>query len=285
MPDVQETLGSMGEALDKADLSLEKIAYAAAILVAGIVIIRVLLMLTSQMLKHSKLDSSIKRVLRSTVKFVLGVVLSISVLAYLNVEISSLVALLSVAALAVSLALQNLLSNVAGGMLLLSTKPFAVGDFIEAAGVMGTVAETGVFYTKLKGIDNKVIQIPNSELSQGKVTNYSAEENRRIDLKISASYDAPFEKVKSCILRVVCEHPKTFATPEPMVRVNSFGESAIEYIVRVWCANQDYWDIYFDLLEGIKTAFDRDGIEMTYNHLNVHMMPEKREIPRDSGQN
>lgn len=276
MPDVQETLGSVGEALDKADLSLEKIAYAAAILIAGIVIIRVLLMLTDQMLKHSKLDSRIKHVLRGTVKFVLGVVLSIAVLGYLNVEISSLVALLSVAALAVSLALQNLLSNVAGGMLLLSTKPFAIGDFIEAAGVMGTVAETGVFYTKLKAIDNKVIQIPNSELAQGKVTNYSAEENRRIDLKISASYDAPFEKVKACILRVVCEHPKTFATPEPMVRVNSFGESSIEYIIRVWCANADYWDIYFDLLEGIKTAFDRDGIEMTYNHLNVHMMPEKK---------
>ena len=275
MPDVQETLGSVGEALDKADLSLEKIAYAAAILIAGIVIIRVLLMLTDQMLKHSKLDSRIKHVLRGTVKFVLGVVLSIAVLGYLNVEITSLVALLSVAALAVSLALQNLLSNVAGGMLLLSTKPFAIGDFIEAAGVMGTVAETGVFYTKLKTIDNKVIQVPNNELSQGKVTNYSTEENRRIDLKITASYDAPFEKVKACLLQVVCEHPKTFATPEPVVRVNSFGESSIEYIIRVWCANADYWDIYYDLLEGIKTAFDRDGIEMTYNHLNVHMMPGK----------
>ena len=276
MPDVQETLGNVGEALDKADLSLEKIAYAAAILVVGIILIRVLMLGVSRMLNRSKLDANMKRILRGVVKFVLGFVLAITVLGYLHVEITSLVALLSVAALAVSLALQNLLSNVAGGMLLLSTKPFTIGDFIEAAGVMGTVAETGVFYTKLKTIDNKVIQIPNSELSQGKVTNYSTEEDRRIDLKITASYDAPFEKVKACLLQVVCEHPKTFATPEPVVRVNSFGESSIEYIIRVWCANADYWDIYYDLLEGIKTAFDRDGIQMTYNHLNVHMMPEKK---------
>lgn len=278
MPDVQETLGSVGEALDKADLSLEKILYAAVILAVGIILIRVLMMGLSRMLNRSKLDAHMKNILRGVLRFALGFVLAITVLGYLNVEVSSFVALLSVAALAVSFALQNLLSNVAGGMLLLSTKPFAVGDFIEAAGVMGTVAETGVFYTRLKAIDNKVIQVPNSELSQGKITNYSAEENRRIDLKISASYDAPYEKVKSCILRVVCEHPKTFATPDPMVRVNNFGESSIEYIIRVWCANQDYWDIYFDLLEGIKTAFDRDGIEMTYNHLNVHMIPEKRKL-------
>lgn len=277
MPDVQETLGSVGEALDKADLSLEKILYAAVILAVGIILIRVFLLGVSRMLNRSKLDAHVKNILQGALRFALGLVLAITVLGYLNVEVSSFVALLSVAALAVSFALQNLLSNVAGGMLLLSTKPFAVGDFIEAAGVMGTVAETGVFYTKLKAIDNKIIQIPNSELSQGKITNYSAEENRRIDLKISASYDAPYEKVKSCILRVVCEHPKTFATPEPMVRVNNFGESAIEYIIRVWCANQDYWDIYFDLLEGIKTAFDRDGIEITYNHLNVHIIPEKSE--------
>lgn len=275
MPDVQETLGNVGEALDKADLSLEKILYAAVILVVGIILIRVLMMGVSRMLDRTKLDANMKRILRSVVKFALGFVLAITVLDYLHVEITSLVALLSVAALAVSLAMQNLLSNVAGGLLLLSTKPYAMGDFIEAAGVMGTVAETGVFYTKLKSIDNKVIQIPNSELAQGKITNFSVEENRRIDLKVTASYNAPYEKVKDCIRRVIGEHPKTLATPEPVVRVNNFGESSIEYVLRVWCANADYWDVYYDLLEGIKSAFDRDGIEMTYNHLNVHMMPGK----------
>lgn len=272
MPDVQETVGSVGEALSKADLTLEKILYAVLITAVGIVAIRVLMLVMDRMLKRARFDANIKSILRSGMKFVLGFVLVIIVLGYLNVEVTSLVALLSVAALAVSLALQNLLSNVTGGLLLLSTKPFTVGDFVEAGGVMGTVSETGVFYTKLNSPDNKVIQIPNSELSQGKIINYSAQETRRLDLKISASYDAPVEQVKSCILRLLGEHPQTLATPEPMVRVNNFGESAIEYAVRVWCANADYWDVYFDVLEGIKAAFDREGIEMTYNHLNVHMV-------------
>lgn len=275
MPDVQETVGSMGEALSKADLTLEKILYAVLIAAVGIVAIRVLMAITDRMLKRARFDANIKSILRSGMKFVLGFVLVIIVLGYLNVEVTSLVALLSVAALAVSLALQNLLSNVAGGLLLLSTKPFTVGDFVEAGGVMGTVSETGVFYTKLNSPDNKVIQIPNSELSQGKIINYSAQETRRLDLKISASYDAPVEQVKACIQRVLGEHPQTLATPEPMVRVNNFGDSAIEYAVRVWCANADYWDVYFDVLEGIKAAFDREGIEMTYNHLNVHMIESK----------
>lgn len=272
MPDVQETVGSVGEALSKADLTLEKILYAVLITAVGIVAIRVLMAVTDRMLKRARFDANIKSILRSGMKFVLGFVLVIIVLGYLNVEVTSLVALLSVAALAVSLALQNLLSNVAGGLLLLSTKPFTVGDFVEAGGVMGTVSETGVFYTKLNSPDNKVIQIPNSELSQGKIINYSAQETRRLDLKISASYDAPVERVKSCILRLLGEHPQTLTAPEPMVRVNNFGDSAIEYAVRVWCANADYWDVYFDVLEGIKAAFDREGIEMTYNHLNVHMV-------------
>lgn len=278
MPDVQETVGSMGEALSKADLTLEKILYAVLIAVVGLVVIRVLMLIMDRMLKRARFDANIKSILRSGMKFVLGFVLVIIVLGYLNVEVTSLVALLSVAALAVSLALQNLLSNVAGGLLLLSTKPFTVGDFVETGGVMGTVSETGVFYTKLNSIDNKVIQIPNSELSQGKIINYSAQATRRLDLKISASYDAPVEQVKACILRVLTEDPRTLPDPAPQARVNQFGESAIEYVVRVWCANADYWDVYFDVLEGIKAAFDREGIEMTYNHLNVHMIENRKDV-------
>lgn len=266
----------MGEAFQKADLSVEKILYTVLIAAVGFVVVRVLMAGIDRMLQRTHFDARIKSILRSGMKFVLGFVLILIVLGYLNIEVTSLVALLSVAALAVSLAVQNLLSNVAGGLLLLSTRPFSVGDFVETDSVMGTVAETGIFYTKLKSPDNKIIQIPNSQLSQVKIINYSAEENRRLDLKISASYDAPLEQVKACILRVLAEHPKTLSDPEPMARVNNFGDSSIEYIARVWCANADYWDVYFDLLEQIKAAFDQQGIEMTYNHLNVHIVEDKR---------
>lgn len=272
MPDVQETIGSMSEALSKADLSVEKLLSVLLTLVVGVVIIRILLMGIGRMLQRSHLDARIKNVLRGGTKFVLGSVLALVILDCLDIEVTSLVALLSVAALAVSLALQNLLSNVAGGLLLLSTRPFSVGDFVEADSVMGTVAETGIFYTKLKSPDNKVIQIPNSQLAQGKIVNYSAEETRRLDLKICASYDAPIEQVKACILRVLEEHPKTLSDPAPMARVKDLGNSAVEYVARAWCANADYWDVYFDVLEGIKAAFDREGIEITYDHLNVHMV-------------
>lgn len=144
----------------------------------------------------------------------------------------------------------------------------------------GTVSETGMFYTKLRTIDNKLIQIPNSEIAGEKITNYSAEENRRVDLKVSASYDAPIELVKATIQKILGEHPKTMATPAPLVRVSAYGDSAIEYVVRVWCANADYWDVYYDVLEEIKSAFDQAGIEMTYNHLNVHLLKQSPEETR-----
>ena len=128
------------------------------------------------------------------------------------------------------------------------------------------------FYTKLNTVDNKLIQLPNSTIISGNIINYSAEDKRRVELKVTASYDAPPEQVKAVLAQVVGEHPLTLPTPEPLIRVSAYQDSAIEYIVRVWCATGDYWTVYYDLMDGLKPAFDRAGIEMTYPHLNVHMM-------------
>lgn len=257
-------------------ITLEGVLRFVVLVAVGLLIVKLLLKLTDRALTRLSIDAGIKKFLRSSVRVLLVFILILIVLAYLDIPVTSLVAMLSVAGLALSLAIQNLLSNVAGSLQLLSTKPFTAGDFIEAGGVSGTVQETGIFYTKLNTIDNKVIQIPNSEIAGEKIINFSAEKERRIDLKITASYDAPIKAVKSAILGVLEDHPRTLDQPAPpLVRVNNFGESSIEYIVRVWCANSDYWDVYFDILEGIKAAFDRNGIEMTYNHLNVHMMEDK----------
>ena len=275
---VQDVLAGAEDALTEytgsQDLgsALEKLIWAVVLVVIGLIIIKLLLRVLDRAMSRFDLDSGIRRLLRSGVRILMLFVLVLIVLSYLDISITSLVAVLSVVGLALSLAVQNLLSNVAGGIQLLSTKPFSVGDFIEAGGVSGTVAEAGTFYTKLRTIDNKLIQVPNSEIAGEKIINYSAEELRRVDLTISASYDAPIELVKSTIQRVLGEHPKTLATPAPLVRVIRYGESAIEYVIRVWCANADYWDVYFDVMEGVKAAFDANGIEMTYNHLNVHMI-------------
>ena len=256
--------------------TLEKLLTTLALLIVCLIIIKIILALVDRSFRHLNLDNSLKAFLRSGIKILLLFLMLLIVMGSLNIPVTSLVAVLSVVGLALSLAIQNLLSNVAGGLQLLSTKPFTVGDFIDAGGVSGTVSETGMFYTKLKTVDNKLVQVPNSQIAGEKIINYSSEENRRVDIKISASYEAPIETVKAAILQVLGEHPKTMATPEPLVRVNNYGASAIEYVVRVWCANADYWDVYFDVMEGIKTAFDRAGIEMTYDHLNVHMIDEAK---------
>lgn len=278
---IEDAITSAGEAISQGTgfhfptLTLEKLLYTVILLVAGLIVIKILLKVLDRALRRVEIDPGIKSFLRSGLRILLLFLLALIVLAYLDIEVTSLVAVLSVIGLALSLAVQSLLSNVAGGLQLLSTKPFTVGDFIEAGGVSGTVTATGMFYTKLRTFDNKLIQVPNSQIAAEKIVNYSAEPLRRVDLTVSASYDDPIQSVKRAIGQVLGEHPKTLATPEPVVRVNRYGESAIEYVVRVWCANEDYWEVYYDVLEGIKTAFDGAGITMTYNHLNVHMIGDK----------
>ena len=126
-------------------------------------------------------------------------------------------------------------------------------------------------------VDNKLVQIPNSEIANARITNYTSQEKRRVDLKFTTSYDAPVETVKQAIQAVVAAHEKTLSEPESFVRVSGYGDNAIEYTLRAWCATEDYWDVYFDLMEQVKAAFDRAGIEMTYPHLNVHMVDRKGE--------
>ena len=190
---------------------------------------------------------------------------------------TSLVAVLGVIGLAVSLAIQGTLSNLAGGIQVLVSKPFKAGDFVEAGGVSGTVKEVGLAYTKLSTIDNKVISVPNGQISSEKIINYTTAEQRRVDLKFNTSYDDKPEQVIAAIKAVVGAHPKALFTPEPFVRVSAYQDSSIEYTVRVWCATEDYWDLYFDLLEQVKAAFDQAGIEIPYGHLNVHLLERKEE--------
>lgn len=271
----QETIDIFQKALQ--DFSWQTAAVLVCLLVAAVVAIRIIVSLADRAMVQAKLDRGVRTFLRSGLKVVLWLVAICALLGYLGVPMTSLVALLSVLGLAVSLAIQGTLSNLAGGIMLLTAHPFSAGDFVEAGGVSGTVQEVGLVYTKLNTLDNKVVYIPNGEISGKTITNYSGNDKRRVELSFSASYDAPAEKVKECMTRVVGEHPLTLPTPEPLIRVSRYGSSSIEYIIRVWCATDDYWTVYFDLLEQVKAAFDKAGIEMTYDHLNVHMVDERGE--------
>ena len=254
------------------NFSWQKLAMTVALFVACFVIIKIAITFADRTMSRTRLDRGVQKFLCSGLKVILWMVAVCVILGYLDVPMNSLVAIVSVLSLAVSLAVQGLLTNLAGGIMLLSAHPFTVDDWVEAGGVSGTVREIGLVYTKLTTRDNKVVYVPNGDISTKTIVNYSSEETRQVELKFSTSYDARPGDVKGCILKVIGEHPLTYATPEPMVRVLSYGDNAIEYVVRCWCANADYWTVYFDLNEQVKEEFDKAGIEMTYPHLNVHMM-------------
>ena len=244
-----------------------------AVLVAAacLVAMKLLLKVLDRALGRSKLDAPLKTLLRTLAKAGLWFVTVIIVMECLNIKATSLVAVLSVVGLAFSLALQSFLSNAAGGMQILASHPFFEGDFGEAGGCSGTVEEIGLFYTKLTTPDNKLVQMPNSSIVTANITNFSQQPTRRVELRVSASYDAAPDRVIALLARMAAEHPLILDDPNQMIHVDGYGGSAVQYVMRVWCANADYWTVYYDLMDGFKAAFDAAGIEMTYPHLNIHL--------------
>lgn len=269
MPD-EETTASLWENIQ--NITASNIFSAVLSIVISLTLIKVLTKVLDRALGRSKLDQPLQRVIRALLRGVMWAVAAIIVLKSLGIEVTSLVALLSVAGLAFSLALQNFLSNLAGGMQILASHPFASGDFVDAGGCSGTVEEIGVFYTKLTTPDNKLVQLPNSTIVSANIINFSSRPTRRVELKVSASYDAPTDQVISLLKKMAADHSLVLEDPEPAVHVNDYGDSAVTYVMRVWCANADYWTVYYDLMDGFKPVFDNAGIEMTYPHVNVHMV-------------
>ncbi|MEG2421078.1 MAG: mechanosensitive ion channel family protein [Oscillospiraceae bacterium] len=259
------------------EFTLERILLLLAMAVLCIVAVKILLIFVDKAVTRLKVERSLHTFIKSSVRILLWFLVILVMADAVGIPVTSLVALFSVIGLAISLSIQGTLSNLAGGIMVLSSKPFKVGDYIEAGdtgATTGTVVDIGLVYTKLQTIDNKVIFLPNKDVSSGKIVNYTAQKWRRVDLIFSLSYEADVELVKQTLMTLLRQHPQPVLAPEPMVRVNAFQESSVDYVVRAWCATEDYWDLYFDLLEEGKAAFDKAGIEMTYNHLNVHLMQD-----------
>ena len=243
---------------------------AAAILVAGIFAIRIVGKIITTALNKSKLEKAAHSLILSVANVALFVLLGLIVATKLGIDVTSIVALASVLTLAVSLALQNIMSNVIGGFTILSTQPFHSGDYVEIAGQAGTVAEINMSYTKLSTPDNKLISIPNSAVVAAQIVNYSAADTRRVDFNVTASYDAPVQKVIDALVLAGTED-NVLLTPAPFAAVTAYGDHAISYTLRVWVKNADYWDVYFKVNQKIKKIFDEQNIGMTYPHLNVHL--------------
>lgn len=249
--------------------ALSKILAAAILLVCCVVFIKILMRLTTRVLSRSKIDKSAHGFIRTMVRMVLVFIAIMLIAGTLGVDTSSLLAIFSIAGLAISLSVQNALSNTVSAVMLLTSKPYKIGDYIAVAGLEGTVREIGILYTRLVSVDGKDIRIPNSQVLSGSITNYSSEENRRVMMTLSASYDDDIDKVKAALIRAAQD--ERIVTSEPVfARVTKYANSCIEYSLRFLVRSADYWPVYFDVLENVKRVFDEEGIQMTYPHLNVH---------------
>ena len=242
------------------------------ILIIGFKIISIIENALKKPHKFSKLDASVKTFLISFITIALKVLLIVIFLSVIGVPMASLVTVIGSCAVAIGLALQGGLSNIAGGLMILVFKPFKVGDFISANGYDGTVKSITMFYTTLITPDNKVVQMPNGGLSNSNITNYSAKGERRVDIDISVSYDTDIDKVKKLVNSIIDKHELIIQDKEKFFRLKTHAESALVFTLRVWAKTSDYWTVYFDLMESIKKEFDKNHIEIPFNQLDVHMI-------------
>ncbi|MGL4911219.1 MAG: mechanosensitive ion channel family protein [Romboutsia sp.] len=250
-------------------------------LIIGLIIISIGLKLIKKIVKHfivflekRDVEVTLSRFLQSLISGALKAALFIIILGYWGVDLAGFATILASAGVAIGLALQGSLSNFAGGFIILLLRPFKVGDYIETGIYGGTVEQIGLFYTQLVTIDNKLILIPNGTLSNGSLINYSAKKQRRVDLTFSVGYENNLSHVKTVLKDMINRHPLIIKEPAPFVGVNAHGPSSVDFVVRVWCNAEDYWAIYFDLLEQVKLRFDEEKITIPYPQMDLHLKKE-----------
>ncbi len=246
-----------------------KVLAAIVVLIVGFIVIKYVMKLVSKAKGLAKLDPTAANFAKNIVKALLYVILVVIVISILGIPIASVITVLATAGVAIGLALQGALSNIAGGLMIVVFKPFKLGDYVDAAGQSGVVTNIGLFYTTLLTLDNKKVTIPNSAVTGGSVVDYSAEETRRVDLAFKAPYGTDIDLVRGTLLGVAESLPLALQDPAPFVRLSDHKESALEFTVRVWCKSDDYWDVYFDLIEKTNRAFKEKGIDVPVPRMNV----------------
>lgn len=265
----------MDKVLDKllngsVDLGLKLIVFL-LILIIGFRIVKILIKLINKGKGFNKLEKSVQTFIVSFINILLKCLVLITGLAYLGIPMTSLITLFGTASLAVGLALQGGLTNMVGGLMILIFKPFKVGDYVDTHVDSGTVSEISIFYTTLVTPDNKSIVLPNGNLANSAIVNYSHFEKRRLDIDFSVSYNSDVDKVKKVILEVINSEEKILKNEDIFVRLTSHADSSLVFSTRVWVKNEDYWNVKFNMLENVKIAFDKNKIEIPYPQLDVHM--------------
>ena len=252
-------------------VDMERLLAAAVLLVAGTLVIKAVLRLTKKSMAKTRLEKAAVSLIYSLLKVVLFLLLGLMAASMLGIDVTGVVALASVASLALSLALQDALTNVIGGFLLLSNHPFHSGDYVEIGGQAGTVQTIDIAYTKLTTADNKTISIPNSAVLAGSIINYSTSGTRRIDISICTECGVAVDPVKEALLRAARLDTVLTEPAAPLAAVRSFREGTMEFVLQVWTTSASYWATLFTINENIKRELDAIGVEMTYPHMNVHI--------------
>ena len=255
------------------NISVSSLLSAILTFIICLIVIKIITTIVNKALdKSKKLDNTLRGFVTSAVKAALWVIALIIVANALGIDTASLVAVVGIIGLALSLSVQNILSNLFSGLTLLITKPFAAGDFVEIAGKQGIVKTIGLFYTQLDTLDNIAVSIPNGDVTAASVNNYSREPLRRVDQYFCAAYTEDTDKVKAAILEAAGEDERILQDPAPFVRLFSYEGSTVKYVSRVWCKSADYWDVFFHMNESVRESFKRNDVKMSYEHVNVHIV-------------
>lgn len=247
-----------------------KLIIALLVLVIGFWLVRLLIRLLSKS-KLMKKDPTVAKFLSGALKISLNTLVIVTVIGILGVPMSSVIAVIASAGVAIGLALQGALSNFAGGIMILLFRPFRIGDFVDAGGYSGTIKEIGIFYTVMTTPDNREVTIPNGTITGASVVNYSVNDTRRIDLTVSVAYGSDVNRVRTVLLDETQKNPLVQTDPAPFVRLSKQNDSSLDFTVRVWTKKEDYWTVHFDLLEAIQKRLDAEKIEIPFPQLDVHV--------------
>jgi len=248
-----------------------KVVGALAILLIGRIVVGFIASMVNRVMRRAGTEETLTKFVVSLTRIGLLIFVILAAVNTLGVETTSFVAVIGAAGLAVGFALQGSLANFASGVMLIIFRPFKAGDFIEAAGTMGTVDAIHIFNTVMKTPDNKLIIIPNSGVTGGNITNYSANETRRVDLTFGIGYNDDIKKAKRVLEQILTSDERVLKDPAPMVAVSELADSSINFVVRPWVKTGDYWSVYFDITEKVKLTFDEQGISIPYPQQDVHM--------------
>lgn len=268
--------GGMSKLVDLAVSYGPKLIGAIVVLLIGLWVINMIVKATDRLMKKRKMDESLKPFLRGMINVVLKVLLVVSVMGMVGIEMTSFIAILGAAGLAVGMALSGTLQNFAGGVIILVFKPFNVGDFIEAQGFLGSVKEIGIFTTLLNTVDKKVIIIPNGPLSTGSLTNFSREPLRRVDWSYGITYGDDMEQFKKAMNDFIQEDKRILTDPEPFIGLSELADSSVNFAVRVWVNAPDYWGVFFDMNEKVYKRFADYNLNKPFPQVDLHLHQTKQ---------